>query len=152
MARFALLDRATAGQAERPIENVVEAATAADLPPWQDHVADPSGVAIIGGTWDGAAFRAPGPGALPVPEEVTLFQGRTMMRQMPNPKGSGTLFDAVDAYVNANVSAHPEFYEAWNYSNHILRHGGIVSSLAPAFGLTDAQIDALFIAASQIQG
>lgn len=111
--------------------------------------------ALTGGTLaeaPAASLAPPAASAPAVPDQVTLFQGRTVMRRTPNPKGQGTLFDAVDAYVNANLAAHPEFYEAWNYSNHILRRGGIVAALAPAFGLTDAQIDALFIAASHIEG
>lgn len=88
----------------------------------------------------------------PVPSVVTLFQGRTVMRAMPGPPPFPTLFDAVDAYVEAHKTDNHALYDAWNYSNGFDRHGALVGSLAPAFGITEDQLDAMFRAGANIKG
>lgn len=110
--------------------------------------------ALAGGRAAGAPATAFEPPALPivateVPQIVTLFQGRTIMRQMPMP-GGGTLFDAVDAYIETHKADNPTLYDAWNYSNGFDRSGAMVRALAPAFGLTDAQLDTLFTQAAAV--
>ena len=88
----------------------------------------------------------------PVPDSVTLFQGRTIMRNIPNPGGAGTLFDVVDAYIESNKNNNHALYDAWNYSNGFERNGALVSSLAPAFGISNTQLDQIFRQASVIRG
>jgi len=92
----------------------------------------------------------PEPDVPSVPTFVSLFQGRTIMRRMGLPSG-GTLFDAVDAYVEAHKADNSTLYDAWNYSNGFDRNGAMVNTLAPAFGLTDAQLDTLFTQAAAVQ-
>ncbi len=109
---------------------------------------------LSGGRAADAPATAFEPPALPivateVPQIVTLFQGRTIMRQMPMP-GGGTLFDAVDAYIETHKADNPTLYDAWNFSNGFDRRGAMVRALAPAFGLTDAQLDTLFTQAAAI--
>lgn len=80
------------------------------------------------------------------PRLVTNFQARAAMMRVE--VGEGTLFDMVDAYCkNAGGAA----LQAWEYANNFYRDGVFVTSMAPAFGLTDEAVDELFRQASQIE-
>jgi hypothetical protein len=53
------------------------------------------------------------------------------------------------AAVETAIDALPEPQKSaarieWDYSSAVQRHNGFVQELAPALGLSDAQIDALF--------
>ena len=79
-----------------------------------------------------------------VPAEVTMRQARLALL------GAGVLAD-----VDAAISAMPEPTKSaarieWEYSGAVQRHNGFVAALGPALGLTEAQIDALFIAAAKL--
>jgi hypothetical protein len=87
---------------------------------------------------------APAPGPQPVPSSVSMRQARLALL------GAGAL-----AGVDAAITALPEPTRTaaritWEYSGEVQRHNGLVSQLGPALGLTEAQIDALFIAAAAI--
>lgn len=97
--------------------------------------------------WDGTAWVAleEYPTRPPtVPSAVTMRQARLALL------GAG-LLDDVDAAINAMPSPQKEAARiAWEYSQEVQRHNGVVAVLGPALGLTDAQIDALFIAAEKL--
>jgi hypothetical protein len=96
------------------------------------------------------AYTPPPP---PVPDRVTNFQARAVMIATPAP-GGGTLYDAVDAAIQAgkNASAAGRLaWSAWEYANEVTRAGDLVAQLGAQLGLTEAQIDALFVAAAQIE-
>src|SRR5574343_647212 len=79
-----------------------------------------------------------------VPRAVTMRQARLALL------GAGKLA-AVDAAINS--MAEPTKSAArieWEYSGEVQRHNGFVAALGPALGLTEAQIDALFVAASKL--
>ena len=62
--------------------------------------------------------------------------------------GAG-LLDDIDAAINGLPSPQKEAARIeWEYSQEVQRHNGFVSVLAPMLGLTEAQTDALFIAAA----
>ena len=78
----------------------------------------------------------------PVPSSVTMRQARLALL------AAGKLDD-----VTAAISAlpQPQYIAAmieWEYSNEVQRLNGLVSRLAPALGMTEDEIDALFIQAS----
>jgi hypothetical protein len=80
-----------------------------------------------------------------VPQVVTMRQARLALL------GAGKL-----AAVTAALNALPEPQKTaalitWEYSGAVERQNGLVPQLAGALGMTDAQIDALFIAAAAIQ-
>lgn len=80
----------------------------------------------------------------PVPVEVTMRQARLALLAA----GKLTLVDSA-------IAAMPEPQKSaalieWEYSNAVQRHNGFVAALGPALGMTSADIDALFIAASKI--
>lgn len=89
-------------------------------------------------TYDGAAFATGARPMPPVPSSVTMRQARLALL------GAGKLAaveSAIDALSEpAKTAARIE----WDYSNDVRRHNGLVASLGPALGLTDAEIDALF--------
>jgi len=79
-----------------------------------------------------------------VPRSVTMRQARLALL------GAGKL-----AAVEAAIAALPEPAKTaalieWEYSNEVQRHNGFVSQLAPLLGMTEAQLDALFIQAAAL--
>jgi hypothetical protein len=88
--------------------------------------------------WGGGAWSETPP---LVPEMVTMFQARAALME-------AGLFNAVDAHCKG---AGGVTLQAWEYANHCYRHGALITRLAPAFKLAPADVDALFIRASQIE-
>ena len=90
------------------------------------------------------AFYPPGPPR--VPAAVTNFQARAVMMATPMP-GGGSLFDAVDATLRAEGGVR---WQAWEQANEFVRNGMMINGMAADFGMTQADIDRLFIAASTV--
>lgn len=133
MARFAIID---AGR----VTNHAEAD--ADFAASQGWI--PAAGSRIGDLWDGEVFTQPPPPAPVVPAAVTMRQARLALL------GAG-LLDDVDAAINAMPSPQKEAARiAWEYSQEVQRHNGVVAVLGPALGLTEAQIDTLFLAAEKL--
>jgi hypothetical protein len=91
---------------------------------------------------DIVAFNNPPP---PVPQTVSMAQARLALI------GAG-LFTAIDA----GLKALPEpqrttALTAWEYAPNVSRNGALVTTLGSQFGLTEAQLDALFTAAAAIE-
>lgn len=86
----------------------------------------------------------PRPGQVLNTSEIALWRARAVLKK----KG---LFDTIDAYVNANINTTPELYEVWNYGNVVDRESTFIKSLGPIFGLTDAQIDTMFMEALTLE-
>jgi len=79
-----------------------------------------------------------------VPEQVTMRQARLALL------GSGILTN-VDIAINALPSPSKEAARIeWDYSSTVERHRGLVQSLGAAMGLTEAQLDNLFITAAAL--
>lgn len=102
---------------------------------------------FTGFEWQDQPYRAPAVDPAPetpVPASITMRQARLALL------GAGML-----AGVSAAIDALPEPQKSaaqieWEYSNEVQRHNGFVEQLAPALGLTTAQLDALFIAAAKL--
>jgi hypothetical protein len=80
-----------------------------------------------------------------VPQTVSMAQARLALI------GAG-LFSTIDA----GLKALPEpqrttALTAWEYAPTVSRNGALVTTLAGQFGLTEAQLDALFTAAAAIE-
>jgi hypothetical protein len=87
----------------------------------------------------------PDPLPVVVPQSVSMAQARLALI------GAG-LFSAIDA----GLKALPEpqrttALTAWEYAPTVSRNGALVTTLAGQFGLTEAQLDALFVAAAAIE-
>jgi hypothetical protein len=88
-----------------------------------------------------AILRTP---VLVVPQEVTMRQARLALA------GAGLL-----SAVNAAINSMPEPQKTaalieWEYSTVVKRSQPLVQSLVPILGLTEAQIDTLFIQATTL--
>lgn len=78
------------------------------------------------------------------PASVTMRQARLALL------AAGKLA-AVQVAIDALPSPQKEAAQIeWDYSNEVLRHNGFVAHLAPALGLTSAQLDALFVQAARL--
>lgn len=81
----------------------------------------------------------------PVPEAVTMRQARLALL------GAG-LLDSVNTAIAAMTgTAGAAARIEWEYSKEVQRNKELVQALGPALGLSDAQLDALFITASKIE-
>lgn len=91
-----------------------------------------------------AAYVPPPPEPVAVPQIVTMRQARLALL------GAGKLTD-VDNAINALPSPTKEAAQIeWEYSQEVNRQNGLVSQLAPLLGMTDADLDALFIAGAAL--
>lgn len=81
-----------------------------------------------------------------VPASVSMRQGRKAL-------ASVGLLKAVDAAISsiADPAQRIDAQIDWEYATEIRRQSPLIASLGPALGLTDAQIDGLFIAAAGIE-
>jgi hypothetical protein len=109
----------------------------------------------IGGEWLDVTGLSVGPGSrrvngawLPpapaIPQSVTMRQARLALL------GAGKLAAVDTAIAALSEPTRTAAQIEWEYSNEVQRHNGIVSQLGPALGLTDAQIDALFLGAAAL--
>ena len=96
----------------------------------------------IGWTYNPAdeSFSSPEPAPPGVPHSVSMRQARLALL------GAG-LLDSVDAVVAQSPRA---VQIEWEFATDVWRDRDLVASIGGALGLTDDQIDALFIAAAAI--
>lgn len=76
----------------------------------------------------------------PIPQSVTMRQARLALL------GAGLLDTVETAIAGAGPAAKIE----WEYAQEVQRAAGLVPAMAIALGMTEAQIDALFIAAAAL--
>jgi hypothetical protein len=118
------------------VANIIEADNLGVFP----GLVDATGAAI-GDLWDGSTFTKPPAPPPAVPQSVSRFQALAAL------SNAGLLTQAQNA---VNASPNPLVPLAWNNAQTFDRNSATVAALGPALGLTDAQIDSLFIAASTI--
>ncbi|MES2685493.1 MAG: hypothetical protein V4706_01660 [Pseudomonadota bacterium] len=89
-------------------------------------------------TLDKVTFYPPPP-VSNVPESITMRQARLVLF-------TAGLIGSVQAAIDSLPSPEKEKAQIeWDFSNEVQRHNGFVSTLGPALGLTEEQIDALFV-------
>ena len=101
--------------------------------------------------------------APPVPDRVTNFQARALMRRTILSDG-GSLETAVrEALASAKAAAAAlpeadpariaadEAWLAWEQSNEFLRHGALVQAIGKQMGFDDAALDQMFRDAAAIE-
>lgn len=79
-----------------------------------------------------------------IPSSVTMRQARLALL------GAGKLAAVESAIAALSEPAKTAALIEWEYSNEVQRHNGFVSQLAPALGMTEAQLDALFVQAASL--
>ena len=82
-----------------------------------------------------------------VPQSVTNYQARAVLMSQPGSAAGRSLFDDVNAALQALGGTA---WQAWEYANDITRDGELVAQIGTQLGLNSAQLDALFVSASQI--
>ena len=104
------------------------------------YLAVASETAGIGWTWDGETLTAPPTPPAPIPQSVTMRQARLALL-------AAGLLDLVETAI---AGAGPAAKIEWDYATEVQSSAGLVPAMATALGLTDAQIDALFVTASTL--
>jgi hypothetical protein len=103
-----------------------------------DFFLEPGKFAFLEGQW--VEYVKP----IPVPKSVTMRQARLALL------GAGIL-SGVDTAIDALPSPQKEQARIeWDYSSEVFRDKQLVGMMTSALGLTDEQVDQLFIAASNI--
>lgn len=94
---------------------------------------------------NGVELAPPAPPAPPtVPQSVTMRQARLALF------GAG-LLASVESAINALPSPVKEAARIeWDYSSDVERHRALVQNLGAALGLSDTQLDTLFITAASL--
>ena len=90
----------------------------------------------------------------PIPEEIIDSVTRIQMRDVLI---DNNLFDTVEATIAAmpestdeEIVAKKKMNEWWNNAPNFRRDNPRIAAMQAAMGLTDAEVDALFLAASQV--
>ena len=109
----------------------------------------PVAQAIAANMGDELPFEpAPPPPEPPaVPSQITNFQARALLMQMPGSAEGRTLFQDVDETLQQLGGVA---YQAWEYTTIFPRDSELIATMAAQFNLTNAQLDEMFIAAAQI--
>ena len=89
---------------------------------------------------DEGDFPAPPAPPPPIPQSVTMRQARLALL-------AAGLLDLVETAI---AGAGPAAKIEWDYATEVQSSAGLVPAMATALGLTDAQIDALFVTASTL--
>ena len=99
--------------------------------------------------FDGMAPAGWSPPVAPVaiPTSVTNFQARAVLLQMPGSTSGRSLFQDVDDALRGLGGAA---WQAWEFANEFTRSGALVGQMGANFGMSSAQLDALFVAAAQV--
>jgi hypothetical protein len=79
-----------------------------------------------------------------IPQAVTMRQARLALL------AAGKLAQVDTAIAALSEPTRTAAQIEWEYSNEVQRSNGIVSQLGPALSLTEAEIDALFVAAAAL--
>lgn len=123
------------------VVNVIEADPGFELPGF---LLVPTETAGPGWSYVDGEFVAPEPPAPEVPQSVTMRQARLALL------GAGLL-----AQVDAAIDQLPDPDKTaarieWEYSQEVQRDKPFVQMLAPALGLTEQDLDALFVQAATL--
>lgn len=119
------------------IQNIIEAEEDFELP---GKTLVTAGSAGIGWLWDGEAFSPPPPAPLVIPDRVTSRQFKLQLL-------SAGLFDQVEAWIGNQDQAIQIAYQA---SSTFVRDEPMMQAGFTDLGFTPEQIDAFFLAASEL--
>jgi len=94
-----------------------------------------------GWTYDGTFHAPPAPPPPPVPFQVPMWAVRTVLQ-------NDGLFDQAQALINETSDV--ALKNVWEYGNFADRNSRAINVLAIELGLTDAQVDQMFIDANNL--
>jgi hypothetical protein len=101
--------------------------------------------AQIGDSYENGQFIKPPAPPAPVPDSITMRQCRLQLLTIG-------MLDSVDAAINA-IPVEGQRRAAsieWEYAHQVWRSSAWVTNLGAALGLTEAQLDDLFIQAATL--
>lgn len=98
----------------------------------------------IGDTWDGARFISPPAPPVVVPQSVTMRQARLALH------AAGLLAGVDAAIASMQEPAKTAAAIEWEYASEVERNAGLVPAMAAALGMSEADIDDLFITAATL--
>jgi hypothetical protein len=100
--------------------------------------------AEIGDAWDGTTFTHPAPAPPAVPASVTMRQARLALL------AAGKL-ETVNSAIASMAGAEGDVARIeWEYAREVRRDSPLMASMMPVLGMTDAEIDALFVTAESL--
>jgi len=103
-----------------------------------------SDAAAIGDLWDGQAFTRPEPPPPPVPQVVSMRQARLALH-------NASMLDDVEAVIiTMDEPQRTTVQIEWEYSTEVRRTSPTTTMLAGTLGLSEEQIDQLFIDAAKL--
>ncbi len=123
--------------------NTVVVRSLADLP----DLVDASAGGAIGDLYANGVFSKPQPTPPVVPDTAPMAAARKALR------AAGIKDAQVKGIINGSAMTAEQKEDAlidWEYQPVIRRHSPLVAAFGPALGLTEAQIDILFITAAAI--
>jgi hypothetical protein len=87
------------------------------------------------------------------PLKVTRWQFRTQLAFMPSPDPNFTNLRDLVSYMITQMSGNEKVKaeEAWTSANYISKYSPLVLSMAQALGLSDSDVDQIFIEAYKIE-
>jgi len=83
-----------------------------------------------------------------VPPQVTRFQAREALRQTPSATAGVSLFDKVDAYMQAQGG---DALRAWEEVSVFVRTSPMVAEIGEQLGMSSSDVDHLFQLANSVQ-
>lgn len=103
-----------------------------------------AGSANIGDSYADGVFSPPPPPPPEVPRQVTMRQARLALR------AAGKLADVDDAIASLPSPQKEEAQIEWEFSSVVERERQLVQMLGPALGLSESDLDQLFITAATL--
>jgi hypothetical protein len=82
-----------------------------------------------------------------VPREITNFQARALLMNMPGSAPGRSLFQDVDDTLRALGGVE---LQAWEYTTIFPRDSQLIAAIGAQLNLTGAQLDQMFIAAAAV--
>lgn len=121
------------------VENIIIAGEGFDPGDGAELVPIGDAAVTIGAAWDGQTFTQPAAPGDPVPMSVTMRQARIALLSLG-------MLDQVEAALAAipDEMQRRVALQTWEYSAAVERFNPLIVMLAPALGLTEAQVDDLF--------
>lgn len=100
--------------------------------------------AAIGYLWDGVTLTPPAPAPVTIPQSVTMRQARLALLTAGKLAGVDAVIDAMNEPLRSAAKIE------WEYAHAVERNSALVSLLGPALGMTDGEVDALFVEAAKL--
>jgi hypothetical protein len=107
------------------------------------YLVSPDHQKLVGVTIDEFIPHAPS-----VPPSITNFQARAVLMSLPGSSPDRTLFDDINEVLKSEGGFA---WQAWEQANEFTRNGLLVNDMGERFGLTQEELDQMFIQGARIE-